>query len=89
MSSQSAIIDLTQDLRIKDGVEKLRQLGLNPKVLKVKESLTYQEIAIVIDMKDLAKMLERRIEYPNKMVIIDGPFMVISLWNKVGQGVQQ
>jgi len=89
MSSQSAVIDLTQDLRIKDGVEKLRQLGLNPKVLKVKESLTYQEIAIVIDMKDLAKMLERRIEYPNKMVIIDGPFMVISLWNKVTQNVQQ
>jgi len=28
MSSQSAVIDLTQDLRIKDGVEKLRQLGL-------------------------------------------------------------
>jgi len=89
VTSQSAIIDLTQDIKVKDSVEKLRAMGLNPKVYKVKESLTYQEIAIVLDLKDLAKMIERKIEYPNRMVIIDGPFMVISLWNKVTQNVQQ
>jgi len=89
VTSQNAVIDLTQDIKVRESVEKLRAMGLNPRVYKVKESLTYQEIAIVLDLKDLAKMIERKIEYPNRMVIIDGSFMVISLWNKVTQNVQQ
>jgi len=89
MSAQSVVIDLTQDIKVRESVEKLKAMGLNPKIYKVKETMTYQEIAIVLDLKDLARMIEKKISYPNRMVIIDGPFMVISLWNKVTQNVQQ
>ncbi len=67
---------LAQDKRVEASLDRLKAMGLKVDL----EIISPNEIAIIIPVKDIIKIINRRITYPLKESAIMSNLMVIHLW---------
>jgi hypothetical protein len=67
---------LQYDKRIELSEAKLKAMGVAFHV----ETVGQNECYIVIDMKSLVKLIDRRITYPKRRTYLEGDMMIIKFW---------
>jgi len=55
--------------------KKLQRMGIKP-YYKIEENKGY----LVIDLRDFANLIKKKIQYPNKKVYLDGHLLIIEVW---------
>lgn len=54
---------------------KLKRLGIKP-YYKIEENRGW----LIIDLREFAELVKKKIEYPKKKVYLDGHHLVIEIW---------
>jgi hypothetical protein len=67
---------LQYDKRIEASMDRLKAMGLRYYV----ETVGSNECYIVIDVKSIMELIDKRITYPKRRVTLEGNFMVIKFW---------
>jgi len=67
---------LAQDKRVEASLDKLKAMGLRVRL----DIISPNEVAILIPVKDIVALINRRITYPLKESAMISDLMVIHLW---------
>jgi hypothetical protein len=77
---QEVKYELAKDTRIIRAMKNLRAMGLDAKLVPISDN----EVSIFISLGSIAKLIERKIAYPNKFLKITNvdnkDYLVIDLW---------
>jgi len=64
------------EFRLKGSIEKLKKMGINPKFYHPSPDIAY----LFIPLKDVAKLIDGKIEYGNHRTYLEGEYLIIEVW---------
>ena len=73
--------ELVNNPVVQKSLARLRAMGLDVRVLPESR----REVFIFITLESICKLIEKHITFINKSISIEGDYMVIYLWKKVGE----